>query len=147
MGCLEMILILIAIGWVIGILIFLWAWSPFTAILVMTASIVILYYVHKWFTNTTYGTMTQRTCPKCGELNQSRQENLDWNCFKCGTFIPKKVKCPDCGKSTIGTVTENGVKAALCPDCYDTLNKKQEAEDNIEENMELESEDPDEQDK
>jgi len=141
MGCLDMILILIGIGWVIGVFIFLWAWSPFTAILVGAASIVILYYFHSWITNMTYGKMTQRNCPKCGELNQSRQENLDWNCFKCGSLIPKEVECPDCGKITGGTLTDVGTKATLCPDCYDVLNKKQVAKEGPDGKLERESKD------
>ncbi len=121
MGCLEAILMLIAIGWVIVVLSFVWTWSPFLAITIVIVSAVILYYFHSWITNKTEGNMTQRTCQKCGELNQSRLENQDWTCFKCGSHILKEVECPDCGRITGGTLTDAGTKAALCPDCYNTF--------------------------
>jgi hypothetical protein len=44
MGCLDMILIMGLIVWVILVLVFLWAWSPFAALLVAAISAVIIWY-------------------------------------------------------------------------------------------------------
>jgi len=101
---------------------FLWVISPWVAFLAAGLTIAIILYLNKSLTDKTFGKITQRACPNCSEINQSRQELMDWNCYKCGALIPVKIVCPDCGILSVGTITDRGVKAALCNDCYNKLN-------------------------
>ncbi len=85
-------------------------------VIIIFVALVLLWYLRN--KDSLIGKMTSRKCPKCEALNQSRAENIDWNCFKCGGIIPPNIKCPECGKLAHGTLTDDGVRAALCPDCY-----------------------------